>query len=80
STSSNKNHRVVQAIGITLTALVLVFGLVAICYLWKKGKQRSRGFVHRNHDWLINEGLHPLVASSESKLVIEQLFLKESFS
>ncbi|XP_020969997.1 receptor-like serine/threonine-protein kinase SD1-8 isoform X2 [Arachis ipaensis] len=59
STNSNKNHRVVQAISITLTALVLVFGLVAICYLWKKGKQRSRaaisGFVHRNHDWLMNE-------------------------
>ncbi|XP_052110936.1 receptor-like serine/threonine-protein kinase SD1-8 isoform X12 [Arachis duranensis] len=55
STNSNKNHRVVQAISITLTALVLVFGLVAICYLWKKGKQRSRGFVHRSHDSLMNE-------------------------
>ncbi|QHO11783.1 hypothetical protein HN51_069501 [Arachis hypogaea] len=55
STSSNKTHRVVQVIGIIFSALVLVFGLVAICYLWKKGKQRSRGFVHRNHDWLMNE-------------------------
>ncbi|XP_020988823.1 receptor-like serine/threonine-protein kinase SD1-8 isoform X8 [Arachis duranensis] len=55
STSSNKNHRVVQAVGITLSALVLVLGLVAICYLMKKSKQRSRGFVRRSHDWIMNE-------------------------
>ncbi|XP_057738923.1 receptor-like serine/threonine-protein kinase SD1-8 isoform X3 [Arachis stenosperma] len=55
STSSNKNHRAVLAIGITLIALVLVLGLVAICYLRKKRKQRSIGIVHRNHDWLMNE-------------------------
>ncbi|XLR02940.1 receptor-like serine/threonine-protein kinase SD1-8 isoform X2 [Arachis hypogaea] len=55
STSSNKNHRVVLAIGITLSALVLVLGLVAICYLRKKSKQKSRGFVHRSHDFLMNE-------------------------
>ncbi|XP_020969985.1 receptor-like serine/threonine-protein kinase SD1-8 isoform X3 [Arachis ipaensis] len=51
STSSNKNHRVVQAVGITL---ILVLGLVAICYLMKKSKQRSRGFVRRSHDWIMN--------------------------
>ncbi|QHN80410.1 hypothetical protein HN51_057707 [Arachis hypogaea] len=55
STSSNKNHRAVLDIGITLSALVLVLGLVAICYLRKKRKQRSIGIVHRNHDWLTNE-------------------------
>ncbi|XP_015943246.1 receptor-like serine/threonine-protein kinase SD1-8 isoform X7 [Arachis duranensis] len=55
STSSNKNHRAVLAIGITLIALVLVLGLVAICYLRKKRKQSSIGIVHRNHDWLMNE-------------------------
>ncbi|KAL1289352.1 hypothetical protein AAHE18_20G051700 [Arachis hypogaea] len=43
STSSNKNHRVVLATGISLCALVLVLGLVAICYLRKKIKQKSRG-------------------------------------
>ncbi|KAL1336076.1 receptor-like serine/threonine-protein kinase SD1-8 isoform X2 [Arachis hypogaea] len=55
STSSNKNHRVDLAIGITLSALVLVLGLVAICYLRKKSKQKSRGFVHRSHEFLMNE-------------------------
>ncbi|KAL1336065.1 hypothetical protein HN51_030471 [Arachis hypogaea] len=55
STSSNKNHRAVLAIGITLIALVLVLGLLAICYLRRKRKQRSIGIVHRNHDWLMNE-------------------------
>ncbi|KAL1336081.1 hypothetical protein AAHE18_10G035300 [Arachis hypogaea] len=43
SSSSNKNHRAVLAIGITLSALVLVLGLVAICYLRKKRQQSSRG-------------------------------------
>ncbi|XP_057738940.1 receptor-like serine/threonine-protein kinase SD1-8 isoform X1 [Arachis stenosperma] len=43
STSSNKNHRAVLAIGITLGALVLVLGLVAIRYLRKKRRQSSRG-------------------------------------
>ncbi|RYQ82307.1 hypothetical protein Ahy_B10g100902 [Arachis hypogaea] len=43
STSSNKNHRAVLAIGITLSALVLVLGLIAICYLRKKRQQSSRG-------------------------------------
>ncbi|KAL4274849.1 hypothetical protein AHAS_Ahas20G0048300 [Arachis hypogaea] len=43
STSSNKNHRAVLAIGITLSALVLVLGVVAICYLRKKRQQSSRG-------------------------------------
>ncbi|RYQ82305.1 hypothetical protein Ahy_B10g100899 [Arachis hypogaea] len=43
STSSNKNHRAVLAIGITLSALVLVLGLVSICYLRKKRQQSSRG-------------------------------------
>ncbi|KAL1336069.1 hypothetical protein HN51_030474 [Arachis hypogaea] len=59
STSSNKNHRAVLAIGITVCALVLVLGLVAICYLRKKRQQSSRaaipGFVHRSHDSLMNE-------------------------
>ncbi|KAL1336072.1 hypothetical protein AAHE18_10G034700 [Arachis hypogaea] len=60
STSSNKNHRAVLAIGITLTALVLVLGLVAVCYLRKKRQQSSRaaipaGFVHRSPDSLMNE-------------------------
>ncbi|XLU33352.1 hypothetical protein S245_069418 [Arachis hypogaea] len=55
STSSSKSRRAVLAIGITLSALVLVLGLVAICYLRKKRKQRSIGIVHRNHDWLTNE-------------------------
>ncbi|RYR35877.1 hypothetical protein Ahy_A10g050979 isoform C [Arachis hypogaea] len=43
STSSSKNRRAVLAIGITLSALVLVLGLVAICYLRKKRQQSSRG-------------------------------------
>ncbi|MED6131491.1 hypothetical protein PIB30_010244 [Stylosanthes scabra] len=47
---SNKNHRVIEAIGITLGALVIVLGLVAICYLRNKKQQRSRG-----HDSLMNE-------------------------
>ncbi|XLT38589.1 hypothetical protein HN873_069881, partial [Arachis hypogaea] len=42
STSSSKSRRAVLAIGITLSALVLVLGLVAICYLRKKRQQRSR--------------------------------------
>ncbi|MED6143523.1 hypothetical protein PIB30_007139 [Stylosanthes scabra] len=46
STSSNKNHRVVQAIGITLSVLVLVLGLVALCYIRKKRQQRSRGLMN----------------------------------
>ncbi|XP_025681307.1 receptor-like serine/threonine-protein kinase SD1-8 [Arachis hypogaea] len=59
STSSSKSRRAVLAIGITLSALVLVLGLVAICYLRKKRQQRSRaaipGFVHRSPDSLMNE-------------------------
>ncbi|MED6134161.1 hypothetical protein PIB30_034689 [Stylosanthes scabra] len=47
---TSKNHRVIEAIGITLGALVIVLGLVAICYLRNKRQQRSRG-----HDSLMNE-------------------------
>ncbi|MED6134160.1 hypothetical protein PIB30_034688 [Stylosanthes scabra] len=69
STSSYNNHRVVQAIGITLSALVLILGMAAICYIRKKRQQqRSRGLVHRSHDSL----MHEVVVSSRRHSVVNR--------